>query len=160
MSLYDPEVRGFYKVIKNIALHLKNNHRLLLAKVDGNVIASKLFLYDGQLAYFYDTGLDRKYVKYSAPDYLTWYAIETLQKLGVKTIDLMGLHPTSSKSHFKRKFSDEILPNRGFITTNLKFYIYYMRYYAYSVKSFRTYFQSMLRHKLLSFTMKEAKQPL
>jgi lipid II:glycine glycyltransferase (peptidoglycan interpeptide bridge formation enzyme) len=154
MSLYDPEVRDFYKIIKNGALYLKNNHKLFLAELDGNVVATVLWLYDGHLAYYYDVGLDRRYATYCAPDYLMWYSIERLHALGIKTVDLMGLAPSSSRSWFKRKFSDEILPNKGFIASSPKFFIYYIRHYPYTVKNFRTYLQSMLRHKLLSLTMK------
>jgi len=155
MSLYDPEVRGFYKVIKSIALHLKHKHKLFLANMDGNVIATVLWLYDDHLAYYYDVGLDRKYAKYYAPDYLMWYSIERLHALGIKTINLMGLDPSHRSSWFKRKYSDKILPNRGFIVSKPKFLIYYIRHYPYSIINFRTYLQSMLRHKLLSLTMKK-----
>jgi lipid II:glycine glycyltransferase (peptidoglycan interpeptide bridge formation enzyme) len=155
MSLYDPEVRSFYKVINSIALYLKNNHKLFLANIDGNVIATALWLHDDHLAYYYDIGLDRRYAKYYAPDLLMWYSIERLHALGIKSIDLMGLDPSPSKSRFKRKYSDKILPNRGFIVSKPKFLIYYLRHYPYSVINFRTYLQSMLRHKLLSLTMKE-----
>jgi lipid II:glycine glycyltransferase (peptidoglycan interpeptide bridge formation enzyme) len=151
LSLYDPEVRGFYKVINSIASHLKNNHKLFLANVDGNVIATVLWLYDDHLAYYYDVGLDRRYVKYSAPDYLMWYSIERLHALGIKIIDLMGLNPFHSSSHFKKKYSDKILLNRGFIVSKPKFFIYYIRHYPYSIINFRTYLQSMLKHKLLNF---------
>ncbi|MBS7612454.1 GNAT family N-acetyltransferase, partial [Candidatus Bathyarchaeota archaeon] len=149
MSFYDPEVRGFYKVIKSIALYLKNNHKLLLAKVDGNVIATVLWLYDDRLAYYYDVGLDRRYAKYSAPDYLMWYSIERLKALGIKTIDLMDLDPSSSRLWFKRKYSDKILSNRGFIITKPLFFFRYMKHYPYSIGAYRIYLKSMLKHKLL-----------
>lgn len=151
MSLYDPEVKNFYKVISSIALHLKNNHKLFLAYLNGKVVATVLYLYNGNLAYYYDVGSDERYHKSAAPDYLMWYSIERLQALKIRTIDLMGLDPSSARSHFKRKFSDEILPNRGFIVSSPKFYIYTLKHYPYAIINFKHIFHSMLRHQLLRF---------
>jgi len=150
MSPHTPENRNLPKIIKNIAFYLRENHKLFLARVDDKIIATALWLYSNSRAYYYDVGMDREYKEYYAPYYLMWYSIEKLRLLGVKVIDLMKIDMSSSKSFFKRKYSDKILPNKGFRTTKPSFFWLYMRRYPYAIRAYKMYASFIFKYRVLN----------
>lgn len=149
LSLKDPFIRNYDKIILFIKEILQDNHKLYLAKIDDRIIASALWLFDNKrrYAYYFDVGLDRRFKNYFAPDALMWQSIVDLKKIGIKIIDLMGINLYSESSRFKKRYADILVPNKGFIIQKNIFYLKYLLNNTYIITSSYDLLRNMIRRK-------------
>lgn len=71
-------------------LYPQGMFKILLAKVEGEIIgALTLLIYNGVMTYWY-TGTLREFSSYRASDYLVWYALEFGRTNGYHTFDFGG----------------------------------------------------------------------
>jgi lipid II:glycine glycyltransferase (peptidoglycan interpeptide bridge formation enzyme) len=142
-------IRNDVTLLKAIFEYLPRNCALFLAKVNGEYVASVLWLFFGQRAYYYDVGLNYSYKGYNAPDLLFWNSIEFLKNAGVTCIDLMGVNSYGNAT-FKLKWSDRLLSNRYYIWTRPDFYPSYFYAYPDSIKDVGHFFKSVVNHSRFS----------
>lgn len=76
--------------------------------LDGEIIASAIFLYDGIYGHYHLAGSDVSKLRFSPNNFLLWEAAKELQNQGVRYFHLGGginSDETNSLFQFKRKFS-------------------------------------------------------
>lgn len=101
--------RGY---IDDFKIKLKDNHKLLVAKFEGQVICAMLMMYKGDYAHYHLSGRKKEFSKLAANNLMLHKAIETAKELGCKHFHFGG--GTSSAEDdflfkFKSNFSKNIL---------------------------------------------------
>ena len=96
--------------------------QLLLARVEGEVVAGVFVTRMGRRAWYKDGGSYKKHTALMAPHLLQWEAMRWLREQGVESYDMVGVppagelredHPLWGLWRFKSGFADEIIEYAG-----------------------------------------------
>lgn len=128
------EIDAFYDILKKtgnrdgFGIHPKSYYekmlevfgdqhlQLLLADLEGKVIAGGIFIYMDNWGIYYYGASDNNYRNVMAPYLIQWEAIKEAKERGCKHYDFLGIAPEHAKKHpwkgvteFKKKFGGQVV---------------------------------------------------
>lgn len=110
--------KDYYDVLVN-TFNKKNKALLSSCYLDGNIIASWLFIISEDTAYYVYGGSDENYKNLYPSTLVLWESIVQLKKMGIKTIDLFGA---------TEDLNNEKDPYYGFTIFKLRFGGFHKKY--------------------------------
>ncbi len=119
--------KSYYEKFSNLNGKLKSY--IYLAQINGQNIASAIFLSYGSETFYMFAGSRTGFAKFNAPSLIIWTAIRDFRAMGQKTLDLWGISDTNAKwlgvTRFKRGFGGKSIRYIGTYEYPLnKFYFY------------------------------------
>ncbi|MST03987.1 MAG: peptidoglycan bridge formation glycyltransferase FemA/FemB family protein [Candidatus Pacebacteria bacterium] len=119
--------KSYYENFSNLNGKLKSY--IYLAQINGQNIASAIFLSYGSETFYMFAGSRTGFAKFNAPSLIIWTAIRDFKLNGFKSLDLWGISDTNAKwlgvTRFKRGFRGKSIKYMGTWEYPLnKFYFY------------------------------------
>ncbi len=126
LKAYD---KAYYKKLSEIDGKLKSY--IYLAQINGQSIASAIFLSYGSETFYMFAGSRTGFAKFNAPSLIIWTAIRDFKLKGFKTLDLWGVSDTNTKwlgvTRFKRGFGGKSIKYIGtyeYVLNKFNYYIF------------------------------------